>query len=287
MTILFVDPNRCRLWEMNGRMEDYVDDESCEQEILSISAHGQLIPAIGRQLIDDPIHDVEIICGARRLYIAKRLSTTLRVELRNLTDKEAIVLIDAENRHRRDWSAYERGRSFLRWMAAGFFDTQDQLARSLTISSSQVSRMLKIAKLPCVVVDAFPAPAEITETWGLELARLCDDPAARPQIIAKARSLVAKSFRLEAHDTFEALKMQSQPKPLNSVGRRPRIETILSDTGAPLFRIKHLDKKVTVQIRRKDLSPAALFQIKESISLILQPATLQVSESSRISSDIT
>jgi hypothetical protein len=67
------------------------------------------------------------------------------------SDREAVIALDVENRHRKDISPYERGTSYKRWLELGHFKCQKELARALEISPSQVSRMLKLAQLPAVV----------------------------------------------------------------------------------------------------------------------------------------
>jgi ParB-like chromosome segregation protein Spo0J len=67
------------------------------------------VPALGRPLHGDLEFDVEIIYGARRLFVARHLNMPLQVELREMSDREALVAMDIENRLRTDISPYERG----------------------------------------------------------------------------------------------------------------------------------------------------------------------------------
>ena len=140
--IVDISAFRCRVWDQHGRMEEYVTEASCREEMRSMEQHGQLIPAIGRRVHNDTAFDVEIICGSRRLFVARQLNILLRVELKTLTDHEAVVFLDMENRQRKDWSAYERGRSFARWLGSGIFESQESIADVLGMSASQVSRLL-------------------------------------------------------------------------------------------------------------------------------------------------
>jgi ParB family transcriptional regulator, chromosome partitioning protein len=203
--IVIVSPLRCRVWSMHGRMEEYITEASCREEIQSMREHGQLVPAVGRPLRDDSTYEIEVICGTRRLFAARCLNIDLRVEMRELTDREAFVLVDLENRQRRDLSAYERGRHFACWLATEHFKSQDELAKVLRISASQVSRLLKLAKLPSVIVDAFSDPVDICEKWGQDLHSACGNPSVRPRIIARARTLGAKATRPSARAVYEQL----------------------------------------------------------------------------------
>src|SRR5690348_8381159 len=102
-----VNPFRCRMWDLHDRLESYLSPANCRAEIDSFLRHGQLIPAVGRPIKGDPDFDVEVVCGARRLFVARHLNKPLLVELREMTDREVIIAIDIENRQRTDISPYE------------------------------------------------------------------------------------------------------------------------------------------------------------------------------------
>ena len=107
-----VNPFRCRVWDLHDRLDHLIVEDGCRNEISSFAKNGQLIPALGRPLRDDPDYEVELICGARRLFVARHLNLELLVDLRELTDQDAIIAMDVENRQRQDISPYERGLSF-------------------------------------------------------------------------------------------------------------------------------------------------------------------------------
>src|SRR5258708_5408352 len=113
--VVLVNPFRCRVWALHDRLEDHITEDSCKEEIESIASHGQLIPVLGRPLKGDVDYDVEIIYGARRLFVTRHLNVPLHVEVREITDRDAIVAMDLENRHRKDISPYERGLSYSQW----------------------------------------------------------------------------------------------------------------------------------------------------------------------------
>src|ERR1700736_4470056 len=97
-SIIAVDPLRCRVWHMHDRLDECINEESCKEEIKRIRANGQTVPAKGRPVKGDPDCEMEIICGARRRFIAIFLKIQLLVEVREYTDREAIIAMDAENR---------------------------------------------------------------------------------------------------------------------------------------------------------------------------------------------
>lgn len=272
-SVVSVNPFRCRIWPLHDRLEAYITEADCRSEIDSFSRHGQLVPALGRPLRADPDHDIEIVCGARRLFVARHLNKPLLVDVRDLSDREAMVWMDLENRQRQDVSPYERGKSYARWLRGGFFQSQDDIARALGISASQVSRLLKISRLPAVIVDAFNSPLEICEMWALDLVEAFDDPLKRQRTVRAAREIGSQSPRPQAREVYQKLLAAT------AHGRKVRTkghdEVVRDDDGAPLFRVRHQSNAVAVMIPLQLVSAQAMRDIQRAIARILQGASGQ------------
>jgi len=133
------------MWALHDRLEQYVTEGSCRGEIDSILKHGQQSPVLGRRVLDDHNYDVELIYGARRLFVARHVNKQIAVDLRDLSDHDAIIAMDIENRLRKDISPYERALSYARWLRTNHFGSQDEIVHALKVSASQVSRLLKLA----------------------------------------------------------------------------------------------------------------------------------------------
>jgi len=272
-SVVLVNPFRCCMWALHDRMEDQITEESCRKEIESFESHGQLVPALGRPRRGDPDHDVELIYGARRLFVARHLNKPLAVQLRELSDREAIVAMDIENRHRRDISPYERGMSYLRLLRGKHLKSQDDLARALNVSPSQVSRLLKLARLPSVIVNAFPSSNEIHEGWGLDLMEAWETPEKQPLMAKRARAFALQSPRQPAAQVYRELLTASVP------GRRIRKgvhdQVVTGSNGAPLFRIRHQHKSICVVLPVDRVSARCLEEIRTAIGTIIQAQTRQ------------
>jgi ParB family chromosome partitioning protein len=277
--IVAVSPFRARMWSLHDRCDQHVNEETCKAEIESFEKHGQFVPALGRVLRGDPDHDVELIYGARRLFVARYLNKPLLVDMREMGDREAIIAMDIENRQRMDISPYERGVSYTRWLRNGHFGSQDDVARALRISSSRVSRLLRLAKLPSVILNAFTTPLEICETWGLDIMDALDDPQRRQRTIQTARAIGASDPRPPAKRVYRELITASargrQPKPA------ARVEIVRDGDGAPLFRIRQLNTSVSLMLPSEKLCAATMAEIRAVVAGILQRGTREVSESSR------
>src|SRR5581483_2962347 len=203
--IVDVSPFVCRMWELHDRIEDYIGENTEKAEIESFDRYGQLIPVLGRPLRGEPGFEVELIYGARRLHIARQLNKPIRVILRDVSDREALVAMDAENRHRKDISPYERGISYARLLRAGFFKSQEELAQGLNTSASQVSRLIKLTKLPALILGAFSSPLDICEVWGLKLLTMWEDPHTRTALSEIARGLGAREVKPSPQQIYEQL----------------------------------------------------------------------------------
>ncbi len=266
------------MWSLHDRLESTISEHTCKAEIDSFDKHGQLVPVMGRPLRSDADYDVELIFGARRLFVARQANKPLAVELREISDMEAIVAMDIENRQRADISPYERGLSYARWLRESYFGSQDEIARTLRVSSSQVSRLLKIARLPPVIVNAFRSPAEICEGWGLDLVEALSDASRRQATVLCARAIANGGARQESREVYRQLMSASAP------GRKlkPRVhdEVVKARDGAPLFRVRHQTNAISLMIPRASVSVRALEELRRAVAEVLQPANVQVADSS-------
>jgi ParB family chromosome partitioning protein len=262
------NPLRCRVWDLHDRLEQLIAEETCRDEISSFAKHGQLIAALGRPLRGDPDYDIELICGARRLFVARHLNTQLLVDVREMSDQEAIIAMDMENRQRQDISPYERGLSFARCLRAGYFESQEHLAKAIKISQPQVSRLLALARLPSVVVNAFTNPAEIRETWGIDLAGALQDAGRRDATIARARAVASLTPRPPAVEVYQQLLSAAVKG--RRIRTKPHDEVVTDIDGTPLFRIRLQDKAISVLLPREQISQETLNAVRDTVREVLQ-----------------
>lgn len=273
--IISVDPFRCRMWDLHDRLANLLTEESCREEIGSFAEHGQLVPALARPLRGDPDFDYELVCGSRRLFAARFTNKPLLLDVRNLSDVEAIVAMDIENRHRKDISPYERGLSYARCLRQGEFHSQEQLARSLKISASQVSRLLSLAKLPSVILAAFGSGTDIRESWGVDLVNSLDDQQRRRTIIQTARMIAAMPVRPGAPEIYRRLLASSSTRG-RKVRSTVRDDIVTGQNGLPLFRIKFRHNAVALWLPARRVSLERLVKVRHAIAGILQAERAEV-----------
>lgn len=277
MGVILANPFRCRVWDLHDRLEEHVTVESCKDEIASFLTQGQVVPVLGRELTGEPNYDIELIYGARRLFVARHLNKSLLVDVRKMSDREAIVAMDIENRQRIDVSPYERGLSVSRWLRSGYFDSQAQLARELGMSAPQVSRLIKLSRLPAVVVDAFRSPVEIREEWGLEIARVLTDAEKKAETIRIARLIAMRSPRPPSKEVFRRLISASNAK----LKQRPRDEVVRDESGKALFRIRQQRSGICLVMPVGRISEAMLCRIRNDVARIIQESQTEFSRVDR------
>ncbi len=278
-SIIHADPFKCRVWHLHQRLAGEIDEQTCKAEIESFAAHGQRVPVMGRRLQNDPDYEIELAYGARRLFAARHLNLPLLVEVREFTDREGLIAMDIENRQRQDISPYERGLSYRRWLQSGHFKSPKEISETLKVSAPQVSRLLQLARLPAVVVNAFRGPIEIRESWGLKLIELLDDPQRCAATIRSARSLGNKSPRLQGSDVMRKLLAFSvrgrKPK------REPHDKVVLGSDGSAVFRIRYLNNAIALIFEAEKISERSLSRIEKVLGAILHGTGAHPSASTR------
>ncbi|EQD56997.1 parB-like partition protein, partial [mine drainage metagenome] len=131
--IFEVETERCVLWPFHNRLYDLLSEMECGDLIESIRTHGQMVPVIGRRRHTEERADIEVVSGARRLWVARYLKLRIRIEIRALTDEEAFVVSEDSNRYS-DISPFERAREYQRALEAVFDGNQARMAARINLS---------------------------------------------------------------------------------------------------------------------------------------------------------
>ena len=184
------DPARVRMWHGHNRDYNSLSESRCRDLIESFKRVGrQEFPAIVRKITDSPDHDFELICGARRHWTASFLSWDLLVEVRDLTDKQAFILQDIENRDREDISDYERALDYRAALPLYFENNQSQMAQFLEIDKSNFGKLLELTSLPKAIVSAYEDMRELKTHHGTVYRQLLADNAAKKRVLERAQAI--------------------------------------------------------------------------------------------------
>lgn len=265
-SIITVDPFRCRVWELNDRMQEYITETSCFAEIESFQREGQLVPVVGRLVNDTSDFDIEVICGARRLFVARHLKVSLQVVVRRMTDRQAAAAVQVENSLRKQTSPYERGLWLSRLLKQNVYISQDEMAHELGITPTQVTRLLKFAALPEIVIDAFASPHDILESWAVELHKAWSDERRR-LLTERARAIKLRKPYPPAVSVYEML-MASRGSAAHP-GRRRAGRFMRGPTGKPLLSLERQLKNVVFRIPNALVDAAVENQLIQAVLSVL------------------
>jgi ParB family transcriptional regulator, chromosome partitioning protein len=259
VTQLLLDPARVRVWKGNARSYEHLSQESCQELIDSIVAEGgQKVPAVVRRIEGDPDHDYEVIAGTRRHWCISWLRAHSYPELQfvaqvaQLDDEAAFRLADLENRARKDVSDLERARNYAQALRDHYDSHLTRMAERLKLSKGWLSKMLKVASLPDVVVAAFASPADVQLKPAYPLAQLLDNKEWAPAILREARTLARlqeerrKAGEREIPAVDVIMRLMSAPSPEDS--GPPREIVIEGRPGRPALTLRSINRQgVTVR----------------------------------------
>ena len=250
--IFKVDPVRCKLWDGHDRDYGLLIEESCADLIEGIKSEGQQqFPAIVRPVENDPDHDWEVICGARRHWTVSYLrkhnypEIEFLIEPRSLTDEAAFRLSDIENRDRADLCDYERAVKY--WKALNefqYYKSQKDMAERIAIDQHKLHRFISLAELPETIVYAYPSIKEIKVDHARLLAPALNKAKLHKQILEEANLIreeqqtrqKAKLDLMAGTDVFKRLKNASVEKKVKSA--KAKEEIIQAASGKTAVTIK-------------------------------------------------
>jgi ParB family chromosome partitioning protein len=159
-----------------------------KNEIASAGGNVQAIKV--RPLKPGSEFEYEIVFGHRRHRACLELGLPVLADIDNLGEIALFVQMDRENRGRKNLSAWEQGKMYLRALDRGLFPSNRQLAENVGVDLTQVGKALALARLPKEVIEAFASPLEIQFRWAKPLADASEcDPAGLTARALKAKDL--------------------------------------------------------------------------------------------------
>lgn len=151
----------------------------------------------------------EIVFGHRRHQACLELGLPVLAVVDNLDDRALFVEMDRENRARKDLSAWEQGLMYQRALDEGLFPSNRKLAEAVGVDVGNLGRALALARLPALVVEAFPSPLELQFRWSKLLSDACTaDPDA---VLTRARVLIQERGKWSAKQVLARLLGDEEP----------------------------------------------------------------------------
>ena len=200
------------------------DVEALNELANSIKEHGIIQPLVVRKLQDK----YEIIAGERR-YKAAVLNGMIKVPciVMNLNDNESAEVAVIENIQRKEMTPLEEAKSYKKILDKGYL-TQEELARKMGKSQSNIANKLRLLNLDEVVQDAI-LNGKISERHARSLLRIESKQDQRnilAEIIEKRLTvrqtddLIKEKFGIGA----EKENMDSNVNNENSIFKEPLVE---------------------------------------------------------------
>jgi len=192
-----VNPAKCKIWNGNIRINDFLNESTTQDLAERIKAQGQLVPVLARP-IKAGEHTHEIIYGSRRHYVCSLLDIDLKVLEGDIDDKDALLFMDAENSGREAASIYETALAYKRWLEDSIFESQGELAKKMGISRTWVNKIISLSKIPLDIIKAFSNPNDVSIKMGLEIV----------EKISNAKNSINEMIKIAKE--LEPLKLEPQ-----------------------------------------------------------------------------
>lgn len=243
-----------KLKEIKSRVFDrsYVDEKKMKKLVRSVKNIGIAQPILVRPTKEG----YELVIGGRRVEASKRAkSTEIPAVVRELSDREALELVLAENLHREDLSNVSKGKicKLLIDQYPEKYPSQEKLAEKIGMTQSMISQWIQLTEMPQEVQEII-APVE-KETKGPPKGKISSIVATTiggkikepKRQVALARAMAKKriSFHKSRRIIERAAKESRKPVEKIIEEMRPEPELVFWEE----FRKPILKGRKTVTIR--------------------------------------
>lgn len=179
--LLELDPKRICASEFRNRHDRSLlaNDPKFIELKESLAAHGQETPIRVRPVKNALPFEFEIVSGHRRHAACLALDAVSEagfpilaiVDANAAQARDLVLKMYRENEERYDLSAFEKGRMFARWLEAGVYESQRELAAAVGMGEAAAAKYLAVAALPNEVLAAFGDERLIPMSWGPTLSQ--------------------------------------------------------------------------------------------------------------------
>lgn len=207
-----LDPQLVSRSELTNRHPDTYAGHSFDVFKAEIKGTGgNLVPGKVRPIPNTNPQRYLVVWGQRRHQACQDEGLPFLAVIESLTEKAAFREADRENRARADLRPYEQGMSYVRALELKLYPSVRTLADDVGVSASAAAMAVRLAKLPEVVLDAFPSRLDLQFRWTSELA---DTAEKEPELIeTTAKEILAERTAgkaVPAADVFARLVRKPQ-----------------------------------------------------------------------------
>jgi ParB family transcriptional regulator, chromosome partitioning protein len=271
MVILRLDPKKVGYSEFKNRSDFSLDpkDEKLRALKDSILSNGQDTPIVVRPAASGGTIEYEIVAGHRRHAAIIQLDHEVeggfplfaRLDAKAEDLQYHCLKMYRENADREDLTAWEYAMDFSRWLAAGVFKTQSELAEKIGRSKQNVAQHLGLLELPKYVFDAFRDPRTMALRWGTSLAKACRERGA--DVERAAAQVVTLDPPLTPDQVCTALLSAASAPSGDQPKRAGRASESIKEGNKVLFELsaregrlgirlgRHVDRKLHPKLQRE------------------------------------
>ncbi len=227
-----IDTDKIINWELHDRPENELGN--IEDLANNIKQIGQLQPCVVRP---HPNKDsmYELIIGERRWRAVMLLGLKLKVEIKDFTDKQAILSQAAENDRRKNLSDYAKGVHFAKLIEKGFIKQKD-LISELGKSKQYVSALLSFSKIPQAILEEIDDMSQISARTAEKIKQLSGKGDSYVEaIISLADKLREAQIGHEKLESLVNCIIKKNKYKLNETTHNVENDKIYSNTGRHLF----------------------------------------------------
>jgi ParB family transcriptional regulator, chromosome partitioning protein len=194
----------------------------------------------------------ELIYGHRRHRACLELGLPVFALIEEVTDVELFEQMERENRGRKNLSPWEQGVMYRKARETKLYPSMRQLAKSLDVDISIVSKSLQLASLPASVIAAFPSPLSIQFRWATPLTEAGKSDAKG--LRERAHAMVQEAKGLSASAVFA--RLMDEPEGLEST-QEQALQDTLPDTPQSVQDVTALNRSTATFTIMKANKPAA------------------------------
>ncbi len=161
-----LDPNDIVLSKFANRHADSFKDAEYLSLKAEIKAAGGNKQPIGVRPLAGKPGKYELGFGSRRRQACLDEGLLVLALIEEMDDAGLFERMERENRQRKDLRPYEQGVMYAKALDEKLYPSAKKMAADLEIDPTGLGRLLSIARLPQVVLAAFPSPLDIQYAWG-------------------------------------------------------------------------------------------------------------------------
>jgi ParB/RepB/Spo0J family partition protein len=223
-----LDASQCFASPFNPREQSLLsmEDPLVAELARAIEREGQRDPVLARPVKTPEGLRFEVIYGTTRLFIAKAQNRFLKAWVADVPDGDARRLARAENKDRRDLSAWEKAVDLKRQIGGLYAGKSHEfIAEQEGISRPMITKMLRLADIDIALLRLLISPHTLSLKAGTQILTLLDSFDEEARAVALAACETQAPFA-DAADLLKALRTQkraSEAKALKLDARKPLV----------------------------------------------------------------